>query len=63
MVHPRLVHAYSVFVPSTGKPIQMTWSSARLRKIDFRFLPEPARVAMLAAGLFALLGLRSSRAR
>jgi hypothetical protein len=57
MVHPRLVHAYSVFVPSTGKPIQMTWSCARLRKIDFRFLPEPAGVGMLAVGLLALAGL------
>jgi hypothetical protein len=63
MVHPRLVHAYSVFVPSTGKPIQMTWSSARLRKIDFRFLPEPAGIAGLAVGLSILLGLYRLRAR
>ncbi len=54
LVHPRLVHVYTVFPPSSGKPIQLTWSSARMRKIDFRFLPEPAGAAMLVSGLVAL---------
>jgi len=58
MVHPRLVHAYlrnqSV---NPNNPIRMTWSAARMKKTDFRFLPEPAGVAMLAAGFATLAGL------
>ena len=57
LVHPRLVHAYTVFPPSSGKSIVMSWSSARLRKIDFRFLPEPLGTSLLAWGLAALAGL------
>jgi hypothetical protein len=57
MVHPRLVRAYTVFPASSGKPIQMTWSAARLRKIDFRFLPEPAGAGMLVAGAVAIVGI------
>jgi hypothetical protein len=57
LVHPRRVHVYTVFPPSSGKPIKLTWSSAQMSKIDFRFLPEPAGVAMLVAGCAALLGL------
>jgi hypothetical protein len=56
MVHPRLVHEYTVFPPTSGKAIKMTWSSARLRKIDFRFLPEPAGVGVLIAGAVAIAG-------
>jgi hypothetical protein len=63
MVHPRLVHAYTEFPPGSGKPIKMTWSSARMRKIDFRFLPEPAGIAVLAVGLSALVGLDRQRSR
>jgi hypothetical protein len=63
MVHPRLVHAYTVFSPSAGRPIQLTWSSARLRKIDFRFLPEPAGFALLTSGLAALASLYRLRRR
>jgi hypothetical protein len=63
MVHPRLIHAYTVFPPSAGKPIVMSWSSSRLRKIDFRFAPEPAGVAMLAAGFIGLAGLVRLRRR
>ena len=63
LVQPRLVHAYTVFPPSSGKPIQLTWSSARMRKIDFRFLPEPAGAAMLVLGLGILACLYRLRTR
>jgi hypothetical protein len=63
MVHPRLVHTYLVFPPSSGKPIKMVWSSARMRKIDFRFMPEPTAVAMLAVGFASLTGLYRLRRR
>jgi hypothetical protein len=63
MVHPRLVHAYLVSPPTSGVPIKMVWSSARLRKIDFRFLPEPTTVAMLAMGFATLTGLYRLRRR
>jgi len=58
LVHPRLVHGYLVSPPTSGVPIKMIWSAARLQKIDFRFLPEPGAIGMLAAGLSALAGLR-----
>jgi hypothetical protein len=63
LVHPRLVHAYKVFPPSSGWPILMSWSSARMRKIDFRFLPEPAGVAVLLSGSATLAGLYRLRRR
>jgi len=63
MVHPRLVHAYTVSPPISGKPIAMSWSSSRLRAIDFRFMPEPAGTAMLAAGFITLAGLYRIRRR
>jgi hypothetical protein len=64
MVNPRLVHAYlrdQVINPLN--PIKMSWSSARLRKMDFMFAPEPAGVAMLAAGFVTLAGLVRLRRR
>jgi hypothetical protein len=63
MVHPRLVHAYLLFPPSSGTPIKMVWSSARLRKIDFRFMPEPTAVLMLASGFVTMAGLYRLRKR
>jgi hypothetical protein len=63
MVHPRLVHTYLQFPPGSGIPIKMAWSSARMRKIDFRFMPEPTGIAMLAAGVATLAGLCRRRAR
>ena len=64
MVHPRLFHAYTMF-PSSNPPkaVVMNWSSSRMRKIDFRFLPEPAGFAMLAAGFITLAGLYRLRRR
>ncbi len=64
LVHPRLWHAYLAFpVSDPQKPILMSWSSSRLRKITVTFLPEPAGVAMLAAGLMTLVGLYRHRRR
>jgi len=64
MVHPRITHSYlrDRSIDPT-KPIKMVWSSTRMRKIDFRFLPEPLGVFMLASGLAALIGLRLMRRR
>jgi hypothetical protein len=64
MVHPRLFHAYTMF-PSANppKPIWMNWSSSRMKKIDFRFVPEPAVIAMLAAGFVTLTALYRLRRR
>jgi hypothetical protein len=59
MVQPRLVHTYFVFPSSSNpvRPILMSWSTARTTKIDFHFAPEPAGVAVLAAGFVTLAGL------
>jgi hypothetical protein len=64
LVHPRITHAYlrdrSI---DPNKPIRMVWSSSRMTKIDFRFLPEPLGAGMLAWGLAVLAGLRLMRRR
>jgi len=64
LVHPRLIHSYirdqSV---DPSKPIEMVWSTSRMTKLDFRFLPEPLGVFMLASGLTVLFGLRLLRSR
>jgi hypothetical protein len=64
MVHPRLrttyLRAQSV---NPNNPVVMSWTSARSRKIDFRFAPEPAGFAMLAAGFATLAGLVRLRRR
>jgi hypothetical protein len=64
MVHPRLIHTYLIS-PSASppEPIRMSWSSSRMRKIDFRFAPEPTGIAMLAAGFVTLAGLYRLRRR
>jgi len=64
LVHPRLTHSYlrDRSVDPT-KPIQLVWSTSRMRKIDFRFLPEPLGACMLAWGLAVLAGLRLMRRR
>ena len=67
LVRPMLVHSY-VTLPSaqdTGgiTPTILVWSSARLKKMDYRFLPEPAGIAMLAVGFTTLAGLYRLRKR
>jgi hypothetical protein len=63
LVQPRMFHVYTVPPVSTGLPIILTWSSARLRRMDFSFVPEPMGVAMLAAGFVTLAGLHRLRRR
>jgi hypothetical protein len=65
MVHPRLFTAYLVESPAgpSGGAINRTWGSARLRRMDFHFLPEPAGITMLAAGFVTLAGLYRIRRR
>jgi len=64
MVHPRLTHSYlrDRSIDPT-KPIQLVWSSSRMKEIVFRFLPEPLGAGMLAWGVVALVGLRLMRRR
>jgi len=64
LVHPRITHSYlrDRSIDPT-KPVQLVWSSSRLRKIDFRFLPEPLGASGLIWGLAALVGFRLSRRR
>jgi len=64
LVHPRLTHSYlrDRSIDPT-KPIQLVWSSSRMLKIDFRFVPEPLGASMLAWGLAMLAGLRLMRRR
>jgi hypothetical protein len=64
MVHPRITHSYLIDRSiDPNKPIRMAWSSSRMRKIDFRMLPEPAGIAMLAVGFATLAGLYHLRRR
>jgi hypothetical protein len=46
-----------------NKRIEMLWSSARMKKIGFVFLPEPRGIALLASGLAMLAGLYRLRGR
>jgi hypothetical protein len=65
MVQPRLFTTYTIDPPQapSGAAINRTWGSARLRRMDFHFLPEPAGIAMLAAGFATLAGLYRLRRR
>jgi hypothetical protein len=65
MVQPRLTHIYTRFPENSelGDHSELVWSSARPRKMVFTFIPEPAGVAMLAAGCVTLAGLHRLRRR
>jgi len=62
LVRPRITHAYlwDRSIDPT-KPVQLVWSSSRMQKIDFRFVPEPLGAGTLAWGLAMLAGLRLMR--
>jgi hypothetical protein len=63
MVRPRLIHTYTVPLNPTANPIIQTWTAARLHTMKVFFLPEPAGMLMLGAGVAALLGLSRIRRR
>jgi hypothetical protein len=63
LVQPRLLHIYTKQPDSKGGESLLIWSSSRPRKMMFTFLPEPAGIAMLAAGFATLLGLHRLRRR
>jgi len=78
LVHPRITHAYlwdrSIDPTKPVKPVLFSLSyrfrkiafpspSSRMRKIDFRFAPEPLGASMLAWGVAMLAGLRLMRRR
>jgi hypothetical protein len=65
LVQPTMTHAYLQFPsdPGNDKPISMSWDSVRLKRMDFRMMPEPTGAAMLAAGFATLAGLYRLRKR
>jgi hypothetical protein len=56
MVRPRLIHLYSV-TAEPSVPIANIWQAARLWRLKVFFLPEPAGMLLLAAGLGCLVVL------
>jgi hypothetical protein len=63
MVRPRLVHTYRVPLDPSVDPITNIWQAARMHTMTVFFLPEPAGMLMLGAGIAALLGLSRMRRR
>jgi hypothetical protein len=63
MVRPRLVHDYNVPLDPSVDPITNIWQVARLQQLKVFFLPEPAGMLSLGAGIAALLGLFRMRRR
>jgi hypothetical protein len=62
MVHPRLTHRYTVPV-DPAEPIENTRQLVRLWRLKVFFLPEPAGVLLLGAGLGCLVVLHRLRRR
>jgi hypothetical protein len=56
MVRPRLIHTYKVRI-DPAEPIENIWQVARLWRLKVFFLPEPAGMLLLAAGLGCLIAL------
>ncbi len=62
MVRPRLIHTYRVPL-DPGDPITTNWQAARMWRLKVYFVPEPAGLLLLGAGIAALLGLSRMRRR
>jgi hypothetical protein len=63
MVRPRLIHTYTVPLNTSADPIENTRQVARMWRLKVFFVPEPAGLLLLAAGIAALLGLSRIRRR
>jgi hypothetical protein len=53
----------SVTLDASTDPIENICNPLRMRKLKVFFLPEPAGMVMLGAGIAALLGLARMRRR
>jgi len=62
MVRPGLIHTYAVPWGVTGV-IHNTWNVARMWRLKVFFLPEPAGMLLLGAGIATLLSLSGMRRR
>jgi hypothetical protein len=61
MVRPRLIHTYTV--DYDAQMVTNTWNVARLWRLKVFFLPEPAGMLLLGAGIATLLSLSAMRTR
>jgi hypothetical protein len=63
MVRPKLIHDYNVPVDPNSGPITNIYQAARLSRLKVFFVPEPAGMLTLGAGIAVLLGLSRMRRR
>jgi hypothetical protein len=63
MVRPRLIHTYRVPLDPSADPITNIRQVARLWRLKVFFLPEPAGMLLLGAGLGCLVVLHRLRRR
>jgi hypothetical protein len=63
MVRPRLTWTMAVPLDPSVDPIENIWAPVRMRTLKVFFLPEPAGMLMLGAGIATLLGLSRLRRR
>jgi hypothetical protein len=61
MVRPKLIHTYYTPLDLNIDPINTNWQVARLWALNVFFVPEPAGMLMLGAGIVGLLGLSRMR--
>jgi hypothetical protein len=63
MVRPRLIHTYTVPLSTSADSTEYTGTKGRLWRLKVFFLPEPAGMLLLGAGIAVLLGLSRTRRR